>query len=99
MNKYNRNELDMYLNQDIKKNDTIYSVCYKRTNNGIGYYNFYVIKNNFPIRKTYQIASALGYTYNNRHECLTTNGYENDVVYNLAYYLFKDESALKSCKI
>lgn len=79
--------------------DTIYVVQRHVSPSGMTrYLDLYVIGNNEPLRITYSVAEALGWTYNKRWDCLTVGGCGMDMhfhtVYTLSRVLYRDELGL-----
>lgn len=89
-----------YLLEDLKPGDTIYTILKHVSSSGMyRVIDAYLIKDNRPLRLTWNIAAVLGLHYNDNHEGIGVSGCGMDmgfhVVYELSYALFKDGYALK----
>lgn len=89
-----------YLLEDLHPGDTIYTILKHVSSSGMyRVIDTYLIKDNWPLRLTWNIAAVCGYPYNDNHEGIGVSGCGMDmgfhIVYNLSYALFKDGYALK----
>jgi hypothetical protein len=82
----------------LKKGDTIYTILRHRSANGMSrVIDFYYIEDNRPMRITWSVAAALGYTYNTKYEGVQVRGAGMDmgfhVVYSLSSKLFSEDGS------
>jgi hypothetical protein len=89
-----------YLKESLKSGDTVYIILRQVSASGMSRcLDLYKIKDNQPLRLTWNAAKALGVTYDRRKEALRVGGCGMDMgfntVYNLAWKLFGDGYALK----
>lgn len=82
-----------YMRELLKPGDTLYTVLRSRAASGMSRcIDVYVIRENEPLRITFQIAMAVDYVYDRNKEALRVSGCGMDagfeVVYNLGRVLF-----------
>lgn len=92
-----KNEAIQNLREWLPRDTTIYTVLRHRTASGMTrFIDLYYIKDNRPLRITWQAAKALGWAYDIKREALRVGGCGMDMgfhtVYTLSSVLFRGEN-------
>ena len=81
-------EIKKELKKILKPKDTIYSIIRHVSNSGMQRcIDFYVIKNNRPVRLTWYLPFLLGYPINKKHGGITVKGWGVDMCFSVVYEL------------
>ena len=73
----------------------VYSILRKAGATGWRTYDFFVMRDNAPVRITWALAVALGYTWRDADAALRLQGYAREVVGQMARLVHGDERALR----
>jgi len=76
------------LHYHLKPGDTVWSVWRGTSSSGMTrWFDFYVIRDNEPLRLTYLMCVAMGYRYDTKREALKTQGCGMDMAFDAVYTL------------
>ena len=83
------------LRQYLKPGDTVYTVLRHCSRSGMSRtVDVFIFRDNSPLRMSWQVAKAIGFTYDRKHEGVKVGGCGMDVgfevVYNLSHALFSE---------